>query len=195
MPQVSCFWRDDENEKKKKNVEQNTVQRHQAGSSTKRHSVVLTVPEGPDGRGLALAEEPAPPEEALVMESEDLRPSLCQCVCLWGVEEKLMWGWSQHACLARMVVRSLLLFKFWFWRSQGTAAALNFLPYHSYKTNILVPWNNFYNHSYPDKKDPADPHRQSSHSKDIKALIARAGKVCQGYHFLNNFPKEALLLL
>lgn len=38
--------------------------------------IVLTVPEGPDGLGVALAKEPAPPEETLVVESEDLLPNL-----------------------------------------------------------------------------------------------------------------------
>lgn len=39
--------------------------------------IVLTVPEGPDGLGVALAKEPAPPEESLVVENEDLLPDLC----------------------------------------------------------------------------------------------------------------------
>lgn len=39
--------------------------------------IVLTVPEGPDALGVALTKEPAPPEETLVVESEDLLPSLC----------------------------------------------------------------------------------------------------------------------
>lgn len=40
--------------------------------------IVLTVPEGPDGLRVTLAKEPAPPEEALMMESEDLFPDLRQ---------------------------------------------------------------------------------------------------------------------
>lgn len=48
--------------------------------------IVLTVPEGPDGLRVALAKEPAPPEEALVMESEDLLPDLCQRFSLWRNE-------------------------------------------------------------------------------------------------------------
>jgi len=44
--------------------------------------IILTVPEGPDGLRMALTKEPAPPEEALVMESEDLLPDLCRCFSL-----------------------------------------------------------------------------------------------------------------
>lgn len=47
---------------------------------------VLTVPEGPDGLRLALAKEPAPPEEALVVESEDLLPGLGQHFSLQGTK-------------------------------------------------------------------------------------------------------------
>lgn len=47
---------------------------------------VLTVPEGPDGLRLALAKEPAPPEEALVVESENLLPGLGQRFSLWGAK-------------------------------------------------------------------------------------------------------------
>lgn len=47
------------------------------GSAVGAEGVVLTVPEAPDALGVALTEEPAPPEETLVVEREDLLPILC----------------------------------------------------------------------------------------------------------------------
>lgn len=44
------------------------------------------VPEGPDGLWVTLAKKPTPPEEALVMESEDLLPDFCQRFSLWRNE-------------------------------------------------------------------------------------------------------------
>lgn len=174
------------------------MQGHQAGSSTKRHSMARY---SLYQKVQMVADWPSPKNQHRQKKPSWWKVSICVPACARVSacgEWRTSWcedghsNGEKHACLARMVACSLLLFEL-VWKGQGTAAAIDLLPHHSYKTNVLVPLNEYYHHSYPDKKDP---HRPSSPlSKGFKALIARAGKVCQGYHFFNNFPKEALLLL